>query len=224
MKTAVVTLSIHNVNNVKWMEAGLPSKREYARRIGAEFINITEARLGGSVAMEKYQVGDMLADYDRILYLDADLVIDPSAPSIFDAVPEDRFGCFDEGRPALYAWLKAGWPDDPCEFYVNNGVFVCGRVHRWLFDYKTLNRRVPTYEQTNMSRRIWEALRIGPPRIKVSWLTKSWNYMPRTWIGGPAPGWVPEPAPDPVYVSHFPCHNPAEREAAMLVLNERYGV
>jgi hypothetical protein len=212
------------------MEAGLPSKKEYARQIGADFINITIPKLGGSIAMEKYQIGGLLNDYDRILYLDADLVIDPAAPNIFARIPETHFGIFDESqstigpRHALLAWLKDGWPDCPCTFYTNNGVFVCSREHQWLFDYKTLNRQLNTYEQTNMVYRIWEALNSSPPRIKIHWLEKSWNYMPRTWIGGPAPGWIPEPEPDPCWVHHYPCHRPEERTSAMNDLNRRYGL
>lgn len=216
MRNAVVTLSIAKPGQERWIAAGLPSKREYARRIGADFVNITKAKLGGSVAMEKYQIGGM--DYDRVLYLDADIVIDPGAPSLFDVVPEGSFGAYDEGRPALYAWLKEGWPDDPCDFYVNNGLFVCGREHKWLFDYSTLNRKLNTYEQTCMSRRLWES------KTRMHWLGQEWNYMPRLWINGPPPGWVPQNAPWPCYVYHFPCHRPDEREALMADLNRKYGV
>jgi hypothetical protein len=221
---AVVTLSISYPPNDRWMTAGLPSKKEYAKRIGATFINITQRHLFGSVAMEKYQIGKMLNEFDRVFYLDADLVIDPGAPNIFQEVPADHFAAYDEGRPALYAWLKEGWPDDPCEFYANNGVFVCSREHQWLFDHETLNRRLNTYEQTCMSRRIWEALKDNPPRIKMQWLSQSWNYMPHLYIGGPPPGWVENTIPDPIHIYHYPCHRPQEREVAMESLNRRFGV
>ena len=238
MKTAVVTLSISSPQNDEWIAAGLPSKREYARRIGADFVNITERRLGGSVASEKYQIGGMLGEYDRVAYLDADLVIDPSAPNIFDLVPPDHFGIFDEStylaadgtrqeRTALMSWLRDGWPGCLCPFYSNNGVFVCSREHQRLFDWRTLNKKLNTYEQTHMCYRIWEALQASPPRIKVHWLSQSWNWMPRTWVGNdvsPEKGWVPEPKPDPCYVFHYPCHNPAERMAAMESLNAKYGL
>jgi hypothetical protein len=227
MKTAVVTLSIACDHNNCWMEAGLPSKRRYAKNIGADFINITDRKYHISVAAEKYQIGEMLGEYERVFYLDADLTIDPSAPNIFDVVPVDHFGCYDEGRPALYAWLKEGWPDDPCEFYCNNGVFVCSREHQWLFDWRTLNRRLNTYEQTHMSRRIWEATKANPPRIRVHWLPQNWNFMPHLWVGNvdsPKNGWLLQEPPDPCYIHHYPCHNPEERTAAMTALNRRYSV
>ncbi len=227
MKTALVTLCIPLGPNVEWMKAGLPSKQEYARRIGADFINITDAKLGGSVASEKYQVREMLGTYDRILYIDADTFVVPDAPNLFNVVPEDHFGAYDEGRPALYAWLKEGWPDDPCEFYVNNGLFVCSREHAWLFDHATLNRKLNTYEQTHMSRRIWEALEAKPPRIKMHWLPQNWNCMPRLWVGNewaPERGWVHNVVPDPVWMHHFPCHRPHERLEEIKRLNKEFGL
>ena len=238
MRTAVVTLSIStDPRNASWLAAGLPSKQAYARAIGADFINIAEPKLGGSVASEKYQIGDLLHRYDRVFYLDADLFIRPDAPNIFTVVPPDYLGIFDEStyrapdgtrrpREALLAWLREGWPDDPCEFYCNNGVFVCSREHRWLFDHAGLNRKISTYEQTCMSRKIWESLRCqNPPRLKVHWLTMSWNFMPRTWVGNtvsPATGWVKEAPPEPLYVCHYPCHSPTERATALEALNRKY--
>lgn len=259
-KTALVTLCIkRDADNAKWMDAGLPSKVKYAANIGADFINITEPRLGGSVASEKYQIGGMLNKYDRIIYMDADLLIVPDAPNLFDVVPADHFGIFDESyagpmlRTSLMAWLLEGWPGCPCPFYANNGLFVCSREHQWLFDHAALNRRLKTYEQTQMVYRLWEALvassckkcgGVGFERgstqtgltdrpckecghkqkIKVKWLDKCWNWMPRTWIGGPDPGWVLEPQPDPCWVHHFPCHNFSERLANIEALNERHGL
>ena len=173
-KTAVVTLSIlSDPNNAGWIAAGLPSKRAYAREIGA----VSRSRdhsWAGSVAMgRRTNNGSLLDVYDCVIYLDADLAIYLKAPNLFDVVPEDHWGCFDEGwtegagkRHALFAWLKEGWPDDPCDLYANNGVFICSREHQWLFDYRTLNRKLNTYEQTCMSRRIWEALQAQPPRIE----------------------------------------------------------
>lgn len=233
MKTALVTLCIPQGNNAAWMDAGLPSKRAHAQHIGAEFVNITQAKLGGAVASEKYQIGDMLANFDRIIYMDADMFVVPDAPSLFDVVPEDHFGIFDESqsvigpRTALLAWLKQGWPDCPCEFYANNGLFVCSREHRWLFDHKTLNTKLGyAYEQTHMTHRIWEALWHNPPQIKVHWLAKNWNWMPRTWVGDESSptGWVSEPQPDPCWIHHFPCHRPEERLAAITALNKKHGL
>ncbi len=234
-KLAVVTLSIPaDSKNNRWMKAGLPSKKEYAKRIGADFINITQPKLGGSVASEKYQIGGMLDRYDRVVYLDADLFIRPDAPSLFDVVPADHFGIFDESyggdplreRTALMAWLRDGFPGCKCPHYFNNGVFVTSQEHQWLFDHANLNRKLTTYEQTQMVHRLWEALSTIPPQVKVHFLSKSWNWMPRTWVGNresPRTGWIPEPKPDPCWITHLPCHRPEERATLLEDLNKRYG-
>jgi hypothetical protein len=228
MKTALVTLCIkRDAANARWMDAGLPSKVKYAKHIGANFINITEAKLGGSVAMEKYQIGEMLNKYDRIIYMDADLFVVSDAPNLFHVMPADHFGIFDEShggeprrlRTSLMDWLPKG---HPCNFYANNGLFVCSKYHQWLFNINGLDRSLNTYEQTCMNVRLWDNWQVGG--IKIHWLTKSWNWMPRTWIGGPDPGWVPEPQPDPCWVHHFPCHRPEERTAAINALNAKYGL
>lgn len=242
MKTALVTLCIkRDADNARWMDAGLPSKVKYAKHIGADFINITQPRLGGSVASEKYQIGEMLSNFDRIIYMDADLFIVPDAPNLFDVVPEDHFGIFDESnsasplasrgqgddphlRTSLMAWLWKGWPGCPCNFYANNGLFVCSQEHQWLFDHKGINWSVPTAEQTQMTHNIWQALARNQPQIKVHWLEKGWNWMPHCWIGGPDPGWVLEPQPDPCWIFHYPCHNPSERLAAITALNTKHKV
>jgi hypothetical protein len=233
----VVTLSIAaDGRNEAWMAAGLPSKQAYSKRIGADLVNITERQLGGSPANEKYQIGKLLDEYDRVFYLDADLVIDPSAPNIFEVVSEGCFGIFDEStylapdggrkeRTALTAWLRDGFPGCRCPWYANNGVFVCSKEHLWLFDPSDLSRSTAhAWEQTVMNHRLWEATQQDPPRVKIHWLSMAWNWMPRTWVGGQDPGWVPEPCPDPCWVSHFPCHRPEERLAAMAALNRRYGL
>ncbi len=234
-KLAVVTLSIPaDSKNNRWMKAGLPSKKEYAKRVGADFINIIQPKLGGSVASEKYQIGGMLDRYDRVVYLDADLFIRPDAPSLFEVVPADHFGIFNEStylapdktrktRTALMKWLLDGWPGCLCPFYANNGVFICSKEHQWLFDHAGLNRKLNTYEQTHMVYRIWEALQQQEPKIKVHWLSMAWNWMPRTWVGGVGPGWVSEPMPDPCWVYHYPCHRPEERATLLEGLNKRYG-
>lgn len=228
MKTAIVMLRIErDETNAKWMRAGLLSKRVYAKNVGADFVEITEPKFPGPIAAQKYQIGGMLDTYDRIFYLDADTFIAPDAPDIFDAVPHGCFGIFDESqstqgpRMALLAWLGRC----PSTFYANNGVFVCDRSHRWLFDWKGIDCRVYAHEQTLMTQRLWEALHAKPyPRVLIHWLSKSWNYMPRTWIGGEAPGWIPEPQPEQVFVHHFPCHRPEERLANIEALNRRYGL
>lgn len=66
--------------------ASLRSISNYASRIGIP-VEIIESRLFPSnlpLHVEKFQIANLLNRYDRILYLDLDILINPAAPNIFD--------------------------------------------------------------------------------------------------------------------------------------------
>ena len=74
-----------------------PTIRRYADRIGADFIAITEQKVSLTTPhWEKFQLLDYLNDYDRILYVDTDVLIRKNCPNIFDAVPETHLGIYNE--------------------------------------------------------------------------------------------------------------------------------
>ena len=73
--------------------------KKYAERIGADFIHINRRKINynktknvNPVLFEKYQLYDILQNYDRALYIDSDVLITPNAPNIFDEVPFDVIG------------------------------------------------------------------------------------------------------------------------------------
>lgn len=73
-----------------------PLFKEYARKVGADFVAIEETSNPDNPVMDKFKIGDFLDDYDRLIYLDADLVIRSDMPDLFQIVPPDRFGAYDE--------------------------------------------------------------------------------------------------------------------------------
>jgi lipopolysaccharide biosynthesis glycosyltransferase len=112
---------------------------------------------------EKFQLHDLLGQYERILFLDSDILALPSLPDVFNAVPPEAVGCVDEERGPL-AWKRQaereraqrrlgridGWDHG----YFNSGVLVLSSAHRELFrmrrwrlvdgrwaDQSTLNHR-----------------------------------------------------------------------------------
>ena len=118
-----------------------PTIRRYADRIGADFIAITEQKVSLTTPhWEKFQLLDYLNDYDRILYVDTDVLIRKNCPNIFDIVPETHLGIYNEapfvaGRD--YAIERCAEAYDAKDFkwdgkYYNTGVMVLSRCHRML--------------------------------------------------------------------------------------------
>jgi lipopolysaccharide biosynthesis glycosyltransferase len=90
----------------------------------------------------KFSVYDLLRkEFDRIAFIDADILIRDDTPSLFDVVPEDQFGIFNEGQftnrsICIYEMLKVYKVQDfryDGHTYYNTGVFVCSRQHRHIF-------------------------------------------------------------------------------------------
>ena len=140
MRLAIITIAIGE-HYQRLSALTHPTIRRYADRIGADFIAITEGRISETTPhWEKFQLLDFLFDYDRILYVDTDVLIRKNCPNIFDAVPETHLGIYNEapfvaGRD--YAIERCAEAYDAKDFkwdgkYYNTGVMVLSRRHRML--------------------------------------------------------------------------------------------
>lgn len=169
MKTALATLAIENgrdpgalwnpnpyeIGDVfKLCSLSQPTMTHYARRIGADF-HIFSQREWPELHLyfAKFQIRHLFDQYDRILFVDADVLIRGDAPNIFDVVPYGSLGACNEG-PRLgklgLSWINElwgaaggvpdGWTWDGV--YFNAGVLVVDRTHIPLLQkpYKTLER------------------------------------------------------------------------------------
>ncbi len=97
-KRAIVTLCIGD-NAEKFGKYSHQAMKLYATRINADFIKLDEPKINfksakkfNPILFEKYQVHDILAIYDRVLFLDTDILVTPHAPDIFNIVPIDKIG------------------------------------------------------------------------------------------------------------------------------------
>ena len=72
-----------------------PTMKKYADRIGADFLIIDESA-GSTPHWEKFQLFHLLNKYERIIYFDTDIIIRDDCPDLFDLVPDNRLGIFDE--------------------------------------------------------------------------------------------------------------------------------
>jgi hypothetical protein len=122
-----------------------PVMREYAKKIGADFIILSEKRKDS----QHYRILDLykLFDtYDRIISMDSDILITRDCPNVFDIVPEDKIGTVYEDigsrqmdrririAKAQEQFGDIGWTVG----YVNSGVMVFSKCHKELFKEREL--------------------------------------------------------------------------------------
>lgn len=79
--------------------------RRYADRIGADFCVVRDASSPEDKHSQlklmlscKWEIKELLKKYDRVLYLDSDILVLPTAKNVFEVVPEDCLSAFEEGH------------------------------------------------------------------------------------------------------------------------------
>src|SRR3989344_7906914 len=94
MRTALFTICIGDFYT-KLSKVTHPTIKNYAQKIGADFIVKTETSFP-LPHYAKFEIAKLLETYDRVLYLDTDILVSPDTPNIFDIVPQDCVGMLDE--------------------------------------------------------------------------------------------------------------------------------
>jgi len=134
-----------------------PSIKKYAEKIGADFISMDEPEESLiTQKWQKFEIFKLLNKYDRVLYVDTDLIIREDCPNIFDIVPSDKLGMFNEGKYAprseyikdaseVYPGVTLDWDISKWnnKFY-NSGVMVVSRKHKQLFKQPPLTDTIQT--------------------------------------------------------------------------------
>ena len=94
---AVATLNVHN----DWLPHNFrESMRHAAQRWGAEFVEIrTPIVPWPDPYWEKLNLDRHLTMYERVVYLDRDVVIRSDCPNLFELVPEEAFGYVPSEQP-----------------------------------------------------------------------------------------------------------------------------
>ena len=149
--TALVTLAIGDMPEFAMSH---PIFRRYAKRHKLDFVHIRQRRYALSTGwfeprrhqwlfFEKHQIRKLLERYERIIYLDGDILLTPACPNLLELVPTGKLGCvFEDIGPRAWerhdeltrAQNSAGvLPTKPAGYF-NAGVLVVDRAHRQLFD------------------------------------------------------------------------------------------
>lgn len=141
---AVVTCAV-NADGRAMLAVTGDNLRAYAARIGADF-HVIEGDNDQFSLVEKFRAGQYLDFYERILFLDVDIVIASDCPDLFSIVPGDTIAMHDD-LPFINASMQSDWlaneyralqlsqETEPIAipWCYNTGVIVCSQQHRSLF-------------------------------------------------------------------------------------------
>lgn len=164
-----------------------PAMNQYAREVDADFIVISKRKINltgvhnfNPILFEKYQLYEILENYDRVLYVDTDVLITPNAPNIFEIVAKNNiggvfedFGTEKEDRRKIMKCVQeklgdVGWRKG----YMNSGVFLVSKMHRKIFRmYEKYGIYDGEYEQTNTN---WYIRKAG---FNIQEIDYKFNFM-----------------------------------------------
>lgn len=141
MKNLILTIACGDFYK-KMASLTHPTIKNYASKIGADFLCIDEKNISETTPhWEKFQIHDLLDEYDRIAYVDTDVIIRKDCPDIFKEVPKDKLGMFNEApftdrsKELMIDICKEyneklpGWDGR----YFNSGIMVISEDHKKLF-------------------------------------------------------------------------------------------
>jgi glycosyltransferase involved in cell wall biosynthesis len=125
--------------------------RRYAGKCGADFIILKNNETSKTNEMwakscwQKFEMKSLFEKYDEILYIDTDFIIQEDAENLFDLVPQDHVGFFEEYNYSP-AWVNSQYSEYLDNLglskrkyfdkkYYNAGIFLVRKDHEELFDF-----------------------------------------------------------------------------------------
>lgn len=146
MPVAVTVRADENISG--YTEFTLPIIKKYAEKIGADFILLNQPPpfMTKEEGREypHYRILEcksLLDNYERIINLDADILILPSCPNLLEVVPPNCVGSIFEDKGTRQVDRQSRIIGIQREFdyicwesgYINTGVFVFSRMHKLMF-------------------------------------------------------------------------------------------
>lgn len=172
----------------------LPIQKIWAKKWGADY-RVLDDPAYSRRAMWCYRTlifYDLLEEYDRIFYVDADSIINKNCPNIFEVVPYDTIGAVleDKGsrrkeRLNRIRRVKSHLGEiDWQEGFLNMGVYVVSRVHRDIF--QRVNGKL--WEDTGWDSPFYsyQIMKQGHKYVDLGY---KWNHMSmfsEPWNGSPS--------------------------------------
>ena len=148
-KNLVLTVAIGDFHSALEKVTG-PTVEAYAKKIGADYLCIRKHKLAKTYMIwERFlRMKELLSDYSRVLSIDVDAIIRPDCPSLFDIVPENEMGMFNEGllttlaekehqRKAMekaFEEYERPFPVDYDGRFYNGGIMLAPKRLQWVYE------------------------------------------------------------------------------------------
>jgi len=178
-QTAIVTVAIGDVPYFKYAE---PLMRHYAKKIGADFIVIDNRSMPDRKPnIEKWRTYHLLDKYVKVLYLDADILINPNSPNIFELVGMGVIGVVDNelaydrvlDLERNVMQLENGYINWHRKF-PNSGVILADFTHKQIF-HDLGNRKIKNVgrwvDNTIFNYLLYES------KLPIKYLDMRWNFL-----------------------------------------------
>jgi|3_EtaG_2_1085321.scaffolds.fasta_scaffold75843_2 hypothetical protein len=182
-KLAIVTRADENIKEMS--DITHVPMREYAERCGADFKILSHdppfMTEDNKPHYRCLKIIDLFDEYDRILMLDSDMLINKDCPNLFDLVPEDCIGSIYEdigsrrgNRLSRMQQIQSvfgdvGWRDH----YTNAGTFMLSKMHKNIF--APVDGNYWTSTEGNVD--VHMSYNIHKYGYKVFELDYRWNHM-----------------------------------------------
>jgi lipopolysaccharide biosynthesis glycosyltransferase len=147
-KNAICVVSIGRDHLLQY---SLPTIEHYGKKYNADVRVIKDSKWNfdkrngyNYLTFEKYQAGDVLEEYERVLRLDSDVIVSPSAPNLFDTDPNIIYATREDVLDRRYDRLKQihlvkqamGNIPEWNDFYINGGVVLASKKHKEIYTIK----------------------------------------------------------------------------------------
>lgn len=142
MKLLIATTADQNIKDMT--DITHPVIKKFAKEWNADFRILskdTDCPGTGSYEYRTFEIYTLLDEYDRVLHLDSDVLINKTCPNIFEIVPFDKIGTIYEDKGSRIAnryerieliqkkFGDVGWKSG----YINSGCLLTSRIHKNIF-------------------------------------------------------------------------------------------
>lgn len=168
-----------------YSEYTFPLIQKYAKKCNADFYCMfQEDNNYEHLGQQKYNYINLLNYYDRVLHIDADILVRENTPNLFDIVLPDEFGGVNElpfenldkefppvsrANEIINYNILGGSKSIQPKFYINVGMYLFSKIHKNIFFPGTLLSYFKEQSQINY--------RLHVDNIKMNLLPPQYNFM-----------------------------------------------